>query len=94
MPVYLNRGYTDIDTIVYTLPENIISLTEPINHNFTSEFGSYISSAKMEGNKLTYYRKLVLNEGTFKPESYNQFFKFINDVNGADNLKLILSLKK
>ena len=94
MPVYLNRGYTDIDSLVYTLPENIISLTEPINHNFTSEFGSYISSAKMEGNKLTYYRKLVLNEGTFKPESYNQFFKFINDVNGADNLKLILSLKK
>lgn len=94
MPVYLNRGFTDIDTIIYTLPENVIALAEPINKNFTSEFGSYISSAIINNNKLTYYRKLVLNEGTFKPESYDHFFKFINDVNTADNLKLIFNLKK
>lgn len=94
MPIYLNRGYTDIDTIVYQLPENVIALAEPINKSLISEFGSYLSSTVVEGNKLTYYRKFVLDEGTFSAEKYEQFSKFITDVNIADNLKLWLNLKK
>ncbi|TKC10289.1 DUF3857 domain-containing protein [Pedobacter polaris] len=94
MPVYLNRGYTDIDTIVYTIPETVIGIIEPIHKNIKSEFGSYASSAVLDGNKLTYYRKIELNEGTFPAESYEKFSRFITDINVADNLKLIFSLKK
>ncbi|RZL44846.1 MAG: DUF3857 domain-containing protein [Pedobacter sp.] len=94
MPVYINRGYTDIDTIIYTIPENVIAVIEPHQKALNSDFGSYISTATIEGNKLTYYRKFVLNEGTFPAQGYEQFSKFITEVNTADNLKFILSLKK
>ena len=94
LPIYVNRGFTDIDTVIYALPENVIALAEPIEKNFTNEFGSYKMYAKIEDKKLIYYRKLMLNDGTFPAENYPQFFKFVSDINSADNLKLIFSLKK
>jgi hypothetical protein len=95
LPVYINRGYTDEDTIVYTLPDNVNpELIIGQNKTFKSAFGEYVCKASLEGNKLTYYRKFVLNDGTFPAEQYSEFSKFINDVNSADYLKLALSLKK
>ncbi|MFC4210707.1 DUF3857 domain-containing protein [Pedobacter lithocola] len=94
-PVYINRGYTDEDTIVYTLPAEV--LTDKLGENdkeFKNQFGEYISKSTLNGNKLTYYRKLIVNDGTFPAEEYAAFSKFINDVNSADQYKVILSLKK
>lgn len=95
LPVYLNRGYTDEDVITYTLPDNVqTEFIMPQSKNLKSPFGEYISKTSVDGKKLTYYRKLVLNEGTFPAESYEAFAKFVGDVNSADYLKLALSLKK
>ncbi|MFD2287366.1 DUF3857 domain-containing protein [Pedobacter petrophilus] len=94
LPVYINRGFTDEDTIEYELPENV--KTELIlieDKNLKNPFGEYKRSVSKQGRKLTYYRKLVLNDGTFPPEKYAEFSKFINDVNIADHLKLVLNLK-
>ncbi|KQM69592.1 hypothetical protein ASE74_06290 [Pedobacter sp. Leaf216] len=94
LPVYINRGYTDEDTIIYTLPDNVnTALITPQDKHFKSVFGEYVCKAAVNGNKLTYYRKLVLNDGTFPPDQYTEFSKFINDVNASDYLKLALSLK-
>lgn len=94
-PVYINRGYTDEDTITYTLPENVITeLITGQDKAFKSPFGEYVCKASLVGNKLTYYRKFILNDGTFPAAQYNEFSKFINDINSADYLKLALSLKK
>jgi Domain of Unknown Function with PDB structure (DUF3857) len=95
LPVYINRGYTDEDTIIYTLPDNVNSeLMIGQNKTFKSAFGEYTCKTSLEGNKLTYHRKFVLNDGTFPAEQYSAFSKFINDINAADYLKLALSLKK
>ncbi|KIA95912.1 hypothetical protein OC25_05015 [Pedobacter kyungheensis] len=95
LPVYINRGYTDEDTIVYTLPDGVdTSLITAHDKAFKSAFGQYTCKTSINGNKLTYYRKFVLNDGTFPAAQYEEFSKFINDVNGADYLKLALSLKK
>lgn len=93
-PLYINRGYTDIDTISFELPENVIPLIAPDEKEIRSEFGSYSSTTKMEGNKLIYFRKFVLNEGTFAPALYAEFTKFIANVNTSDHLKLYLNFKK
>ncbi|WP_316829497.1 DUF3857 domain-containing transglutaminase family protein [Pedobacter aquatilis] len=94
-PVYINRGFTDEDTIIYSLPEEMLTNLLPgSDKSLKSAFGEYTTKTILEGKKLTYQRKLILNEGTFPAESYADFFKFITDVNTADNLKLILSLKK
>ncbi|GGH03987.1 DUF3857 domain-containing transglutaminase family protein [Pedobacter zeae] len=95
LPVYINRGYTDEDTIVYMLPDNVdTALIMEQDKKFKSDFGQYVCKTSLEGKKLTYYRKLVLNDGTFPAEKYADFSKFINDINEADYLKLALSLKK
>jgi hypothetical protein len=94
LPVYINRGFTDEDTIEYELPETV--KTELIlieDKNLKNSFGEYKRSINRQGRRLTYYRKLVLNDGTFPREKYVEFSKFINDVNVADHLKLVLNLK-
>lgn len=94
MPIYLNRAYTDIDSIEYVLPENVVPFIEPISKEIKTKFGTYAINAAVNNNKLIYYRKFMLNEGTYPAADYEQFFKFINDVNISDTLKLIFSLKK
>jgi transglutaminase-like putative cysteine protease len=94
MPVYINRGYTDIDQISYLLPDNFIGNIEPYEKVVNCEYGTYTATAKLEGKKLNYTRKLVLNEGTFPAESYAVYSKFMADINSADHQKLILNLKK
>lgn len=94
LPVYINRGYTDIDSIAYQLPENFSGLIEPLNRSYNCALGSYEISAKLVNQKLIYTRKFVLNEGTFPAETYQIFSKFIVDVNSSDHQKVILSLRK
>lgn len=94
LPVYINRGFIDEDTIEFDLPENVkTDLVVIEDKNFSNTFGKYTRTVSGNGTKLTYYRKLVLNDGTFAPEKYAEFSKFINDVSMADHLKLILNLK-
>ena len=94
MPVYINRGYTDIDQISYLLPDNFTGIIEPYEKVLSCEYGTYTATAKLDGKKLIYNRKIVLNEGTFPAESYASYSKFMADVNAADHQKLVLNLKK
>jgi hypothetical protein len=94
MPVYINRGFKDLDTIVYKLPDNVLPLTEINDKHFSNEFGEYEAKIKIVDQQLIYTRKLILNEGTFPAESYSTFFQFITDVNASDHFKVIFSLKK
>ena len=95
LPLYINRGYMDEDRIEFNLPENLITKALPdMNRKIESPFGSYVAEVTLNKRQLSYYRKLVLNEGEFKAEQYADFAKFMAEVSTADQLKLILSLKK
>ncbi|RDC58623.1 DUF3857 domain-containing protein [Pedobacter chinensis] len=95
LPVYINRGFTDEDTITYLLPENVqTDDIIPENKSFKNDFGLYQVKVTIEGKKLIYYRKLMINDGTFPASKYEEFSKFMSNVNAADYLKLALSLKK
>lgn len=94
-PVYINRGFTDEDTIVFNLPDDVLTNILPeMDKKYKTVFGEYNTKTTLEGKKLTYYRKLIMNDGTFPASSYTDFYKFITEVNSADGLKIILNLKK
>ncbi|MGK6352858.1 DUF3857 domain-containing protein [Parapedobacter sp. DT-150] len=90
LPVYINRGYTDEDQLTYVLPEGYDLMTGPMQEEIDSPFGYYQASVKQEADRILYYRKFVLNEGTFPPERYSDFCAFINRVNVLDGYKAVL----
>ena len=93
LPVYINRGYTNEDSITFTLAQEIIPLLEPIEKILKNQFGSYMAKTSLKGNVITHYRKFTLDEGNFTAASYVDFMKFINEVNAADQLRYVFTLK-
>lgn len=87
--VWMPEGYIDIDTIKYTLPENIYPefLPEPVK--LKSRFGEYESHVVVEQGSVLYVRKLRMNKGRFAPETYAEYMDFYKGINKADNMKLV-----
>lgn len=92
LPLFINRGYTDEDELVYTLPGNVTAEFIPKNTFIKTGFGTYEASIKKEGNRLVYNRKFVLNEGTYPADQYESFANFITEVSTADQVKAVFKL--
>lgn len=93
-PIELTRGYTDVDSIEYTLPKNVLPLLQNIEKNLETKFGSYEMSIKIKEDKLYYIRKIVLNDGLYPASDFEKFSDFMNEIAQQDRLKLVLNLKK
>lgn len=89
LPVYVNRGFTDEDEIIYNLPDGYSIEAKPNDREIKSPFGTYTVSVKMEGKQLIYKRKFVLNNGTYPADKYENFMRFFSDVSSSDNSKVI-----
>ena len=89
-PVVLRSAYTDIDTIELELPKGFRAESTPRASSIESPFGSYFSEVKLEGERLTYYRKIVQHEGSYSPETYKDLVSFQEAVYKADRARLVL----
>ncbi|HKG05635.1 MAG TPA: DUF3857 domain-containing protein [Pedobacter sp.] len=89
-PVYINRGYTDEDEIIYNLPDGYVIEVKPKDRMMVSPFGSYSFTIKQEGKKLICNRRLVLNSGTYPSEKYIELMNFFSSANIDDNGKVVL----
>ncbi len=94
LPLELKRGYTDIDSITFTLGEGIVPIVVPKVIKTESKFGTYESEIKMLDGQLIYSRKLVMKDGVFSANDYEAFESFVNEVANYDSIKLTLALKK
>jgi hypothetical protein len=88
--VYINDGYTVEDDITYTLPEGYHLDSTPLATDVTKPFGSFNASMKIEGNKLTYKRKLILINGTYPKDSYPDLVDFFQSAADADDYSVAL----
>jgi len=88
--VYINEGWTEEDEITYTLPAGYHLDTEPLNKLMEQPFGSFKISMKMEGNKLTYKRRLQVIDGTYPKDTYSDFVDFMREVYDKDRYSLTL----
>lgn len=91
--VVLRTPYIDIDTIRYQIPEEIYPefLPEPVK--FSSRFGEYEASFKIDQGSLLYVRRVKMKKGEFPPESYNELIDFYKNMNKADNTKIVFVTK-
>lgn len=91
--ILISRSFTDWDTLVYKIPKSYKFETLPAGMNINSAFGSYTTTVSVYGNKILYVRKLVINEGRYKPSEYKSLYDFVLSVSKADNAKVILMRK-
>ena len=93
-PFEVSRGYFDEDYIEIKLPEGLVLESKPENISINSKFGEYKASFSInESGKLIYERSMLLNNGTYTKEDYQEFREFFKEVNKADQSKLILIQK-
>lgn len=87
--VVLENTFTHLDTVNYTIPEQIYPehLPEPVK--IESRFGSYEAGFKLDQGKVVYIRKFVRKNGEFPAESYPELIDFYKNVAKADNTKII-----
>lgn len=88
--VFINRGFYDEDIISYVLPEDFTLEFGPPSVEVKNEFGSFHSKVAIEGNKLIYTRKLIINSGENAAEMYEELVEFIKQVSENDNSKFVL----
>ncbi|WP_299456806.1 DUF3857 domain-containing protein [uncultured Microscilla sp.] len=90
--IYISSVYafTDIDSISYQVPEKYDAEYKPAPIKFSNEFGSYKMKVFMDGRKITYVRKMVVNAGTFPKEKYQEMVKFYKQVTKADKEMVVL----
>ncbi len=92
LPVYVNRGYTDEDEIVYQLPAGYQLEYKPENSFINTPFGSYTISIIVTERQLTYKRKLVVNNGTFAADQYQGMVDFYSAISASDKGKVVLKM--
>ncbi|WP_069659550.1 DUF3857 domain-containing protein [Arcticibacter eurypsychrophilus] len=84
----ISRGYTDIDEITYTLPDNYKMDGLPENFKMEQPFGQYSIDIQEKGNTLVYTRKLHLKEGVYPPEKYEDLVNFYQRVAEMDESRI------
>lgn len=87
--VVLHTPYSDIDTVIYNIPDVIYPefLPEPVK--IKSRFGEYEASLKMDQGQVIYIRKITRKAGVFPPESYGELIDFHKAITRADNMKIV-----
>jgi hypothetical protein len=87
--VVRNVNYLDVDTIKFTIPDNLYPefLPEPIK--LASKFGEYEANFKFDAGKIIYTRRMKVWKGRFPKETYNELVDFYKGVSKADNTKLV-----
>ncbi len=94
-PVLQQYPYCDIDTLVFSLPEIDTIEVLPAPVNLQKPFGMYSASiVKRSNTELVYTRRLAITTSEIPASDYEQYRLFFRDVSKADQMSVILSLKK
>ena len=92
-PIYQKSSFIDIDSITYTIPEDIYPEFIPTPTKISNQYGEYESFVKFDQGKLLYVRKLKMKPGEFPASTYNEMVDFYKSINKADNTKLVFLSK-
>jgi hypothetical protein len=88
--VYINRGYTDEDEIVYSLPEGYKIDKNLLDIVVNKPFGKFMAKTTLSGNKLIYKRRLEIVDGLYNKELYPELVEFYQQVVDADSYNVTL----
>ena len=90
-PFEIRFGYTDQTDFEIILPKGfqIQEKFEPII--YANEFGTYLLNVEeIEKGKLNVSRKLVVKDGTYPKEKFNDYVEFRRKISSYDNAKILI----
>ncbi len=89
-PLALRYPFIDTDTVSISIPDGYHMEFVPTPVTIESPYGHYSTQVIPSESGLLYVRSYSLVKGTFPPDQYLDFVKFINKVAEADKMKLVL----
>ena len=90
-PFRVSRNKSIVDTVIFTLPQNLVVLSLPQEVKLETKFGTYRSVATLKDGKLIYNRTYTLNKGNYPKEEYGEFRSFVKQAHGVEKRKIILT---
>lgn len=87
-PIKIPRSKASTSSIQYDLPAHFRLFETFDDFELKSEFGTYKITVKMDNEILIIDRYLLINAGTYKPERYRDFRKFINQIKKKESSML------
>lgn len=92
-PVCIQRGYTEEDDIIYTLPKGYKLESEPAKKYVTKPFGNFTMTMSLEDDKLIYHRVLQLKDGVYSKDNYQELVDFFQTAVDADEYNVVIAKK-
>ncbi|WP_276499066.1 DUF3857 domain-containing protein [Pontibacter litorisediminis] len=87
--VVRTMAYLDVDTVEIEMPNGYSVEYLPREVKLASVFGEYTASVKVDGQRVTYMRRMQMHKGRFAPDTYSQLVEFYNKVIKADAEQLV-----
>jgi hypothetical protein len=88
--IELQSEYADIDTVLINIPSGYVAESVPAPVSVSSAFGKYSCQAKVEGDKIIYYRNLEVFSGRFPASDYAALVAFREQIYKADRNKVVM----
>ncbi|TPE43727.1 DUF3857 domain-containing protein [Pontibacter mangrovi] len=83
-------AYVDVDTVEIEVPVGYTVEYLPGKIKHQSVFGEYEADVKVDGQRITYVRRMQMHKGRFAPDTYAQLVAFYNNVVKADAEQVVL----
>jgi len=90
--VYIRRPGMITDTIVYNIPGGIAVEQLPDPCLVSSDFGTYRSEIRQDGDRLVFIRHFEYYSGYFPPGRYDDYYSYYKEVIRADNQQVVLKV--
>lgn len=90
----LGFEFKDVDTVQIKIPAGYVPESVPSDMKLESKFGKYVSSVKVQDDKIIYYRWYEHYGGRFPPKDYPELVKFYDTIYKADRSKVVLVKKE
>jgi hypothetical protein len=94
LPVEIEFGYTDADTIEYHLPQGYTLEAAFKDVSVQTAALSYTAKYIIADNKVTYIRTMQLRNGLYPPSEYNQMALAYQQIYKADKTRLVFVKKE
>ena len=93
-PIRFYYPYYDVDTVIYSIPNEFIIEMLPKETMLNSSFGEFVSKTELNTDgKIVFTRSLKIEEYEISADSYPEYKNFFSEIVKADRMQVVLVRK-